>query len=213
MYRRIIYLVIIVCVVCTVLAGCRGDNLERSFNKACQKLLKLEAYTCYVAMSVTNNRSTMEYKLKHSYMSPDKYRIEVLEPEGLKGQVTIHSSKGTYIYHPGINQHLITENFSDSAEHEAFVGSFISHIRSKEKLKVSKETVESKVYYILEFEVPKPNGYMNTEKMWIDAGETVPVKAEIYDKAGKITVLVNYTNFVYNPKLDVRDFEITDTQN
>lgn len=205
MYRKVICLLIIVCV---VLNGCSGFSSVKSFDGAIEKLQKLKSYTCDVEMSVTNNKSTMEYKLKHSYMSPDKYRIEVVEPKGFKGQVTIHNNEGTYIYHPSINEYLAAENFSESHEHQAFIGSFISYMKDKEKLKVDKEEAQDKFYYVIEFEVPKPNDYMNREKIWIDAGSIMPEKAEIYDKNGKITVSVRYANFVCNPELNERDFEI-----
>jgi outer membrane lipoprotein-sorting protein len=205
MHRLIIYLLIIVCV---VFSGCSGLLPEKSYDKASEKLLKLRTYTCDVEMKVTNNRSTLEYRMKHSYMSPDKYRIEVLEPMELRGQVTIHNSKGSYIYHPRINQYLITQNFSSSLEHGAFIGSFIDHMRNKEKVKVSREEDGGRVFFVLEFELSKPNRYRSMEKIWIDAEDIVPIKAEIYGEGGEKTVSVYYSNFVYNTKLDERDFEI-----
>lgn len=205
MNRKILFLLTVVCV---VLTGCSGFGPGKDFDKMREKLLKLKAYTCDVEMNVTNNKSTMRYKLKHSFKSPDRYRIEVLEPEELQGQITIHNGKVTYIYHPKIDQYLITESFSESADCQAFIGSFINHMRDKENLEIRREKVENKAYYEIELQVPEPSEYMSTEKIWIDAAEAVPAKAEIYDKTGKVTVSVQYTNFVYNPELNEGDFEI-----
>ncbi len=206
MYRRIICLSVIVCV---VLTGCGVVNSQKSFEEVSRRLLELSSYTCDVTMRVSNNISTMEYKLKHFYRSPDKYRVVVLSPKELEGQVTIYNGSRSYIYHPGINQYLVTENFSDSIEYDAFIGSFLNHLRETDKVKVSTEKDGDKELIALEFDVFKANRYMRHGKLWIDPEKVVPVKAEIYGDDGRRYAALYYDNFVYNPQLKDGDFEIT----
>ena len=208
MYRRIIGMLIIVCVVFT---GCGVIKPKRNFKEVSKRLLGLSTYTCDVTMRVTNNRSTMEYKLKHFYKSPDKYRMEILAPKELQGQVTIYNGSSSYIYHPGINQYLVTENFSGSVEYNAFIGSFMNHIRNTDNVRVSSEKEGEKELIVLEFEVPEPNSYMGLEKLWIDAEAVTPVKMEIYGGDSRTSVEVYYYNFVYNPRLEDEKFEIPKT--
>lgn len=205
MYRRAIGMLIIVCVVFT---GCGVITPKKNFKEVSKRLLKLSTYTCDVTMRVTNNRSTMEYKLKHFYKSPDKYKVEVIAPKELQGQVTIYNGSSSYIYHPRINQYLVTENFPGSVEYDAFIGAFMNHIRENDKVIVSSEKEGEKELIVLEFEVSEPNSYMCLEKLWIDAEAIVPIKAEIYGDDGRTSVEVYYYNFVHNPSLEDRDFEI-----
>jgi outer membrane lipoprotein-sorting protein len=191
-----------------VFTGCGVIKSKKNFEEVSRRLLALSAYTCDVVMRVTNNKSTMEYKLKHYYKSPDKYRVEVLAPKELEGQVTIYNGNKSYIYHPRINQYLVTENFSGSVEYNTFIGSFMNHIRKTDNIRISSEKDGEKLLYVLEFEVPEPNNYMRFEKLWLDAETAVPVKAEIYGDDGKTSVEVYYSNFVYNPDLKDGDFEI-----
>ncbi|MGE5630396.1 MAG: LolA family protein [Caulobacteraceae bacterium] len=204
MHHRFVCAIILVSM---VLAGCGRLGSEKTFDAACKKLLELKSYTCDVTMKVMNNKSTMEYKMKHFYISPGKYRVEVVEPEELKGQVTIYDGEHSYIYHPKINAQLVTENFPDSLECDAFIGSFISRFKDMKNVKITKEKDNDNLY-MLEFEVPEPNSYKVLERLWIDTLNAVPVKAEIYGADGKTTVSIRYTNFGYNPKLNERDFEI-----
>lgn len=205
MYRRTIGMLIIVCL---VFAGCGIIKPKNNFKEASKRLLKLSDYICDVTMRVTNNRSTMEYKMRHFYKSPDKYRVEIIAPKELKGQVTIYNGSSSYIYHPGINQYLVTENFSGSVEYNAFIGSFLSYLRKTDEIRVSSEKEGEKELIVLEFEVTDPNSYMRLEKLWIDAEAIVPVKAEIYGDDGRTSVEVYYYNFVHNPSLEDRDFEV-----
>lgn len=203
--RKIICIVIFVCV---LLTSCQGFGPARDYGALSRRLLKLEDYTCDVKMRVTNNRSTMEYQLRHLYKSPDRYRLEVLAPEELKGQVTIYNGKSSYIYHPGINQYLVTEDFPGSVEYNSFIGSFMEYIKTPEKTKISSEKEGKKELYVLEFEIPESNSYMSVERLWLDPEEAVPVKAEIYGSDGKKNIELYYYNFVCNPGLKDGDFEI-----
>ncbi|KUO77770.1 MAG: hypothetical protein APF77_06435 [Clostridia bacterium BRH_c25] len=205
MYRRIICILVIVCM---ILTGCGVLKSKKNVEEVGRRLLKLTDYTCDVTMRVTNNRSTNLYKLKHFYKSPDKYRVEVLAPKELEGQVTIYSGSSSYIYHPRINQYLATENFSGSVEYNSFIGSFMNHIGKSDDIKISSEKEGNKELIVMEFEVPEPNSYMSIEKLWLDPEAAVPLKAVIYGKDGKASVEIYYNNFVYNPGLKDRDFEI-----
>lgn len=205
MYSRIICMLVVVCVIFT---GCKGLRPKRGYDEVSRKLIALKDYTCDVKMRVTNNRSTMEYQLKQYYKSPDKYKTEVLAPKELEGQVTIFNGSSSYIYHPRIDQYLVTEDFSGSVEYNSFIGSFINHIKKSEGIKVSSEKEGEKELFTLEFGIPEPNKYMSIEKLWLDPEAIVPVKAEIYGNDGKTNVEIYYYNFVCNPGLKDGDFEI-----
>jgi len=191
-----------------IFTGCGALKSGNSFEEVSRRLLKLNDYTCDVTMKVTNNKSTNLYKLKHFYRSPDKYRVEVLAPKELEGQVTIYNGSSSYIYHPQINQYLVTEDFSGSVEYNSFIGSFLEHIGKSDDIKISSEKEGDKELIVLEFEVAEPNNYMRVEKLWLDPEAIVPLKAEIYGNDGRTYVEVYYNNFVYNPGLKDGDFEI-----
>lgn len=205
MLKRVICIIIIVCGLFT---GCRGLDPMKNLEEINKKLLELEDYTCDVRMMVTNNKSTMEYKLKHFYKSPDNYRLEVIAPLELMGQVTIYNGKSSYIYHPGIRQYLVTEDFTVSLEYNSFIGSFIEYIRTPDRIKASTVKEGKKELYVLEFEIPESNSYMSVERLWLDPVEAVPVRAEIYGEDGKKNIEVFYYNFVCNSGLKDGDFEI-----
>jgi len=198
----------IIIIVCVLMSGCQGLKPMKNLEDVNTKLLKLEDYTCDVTMRVTNNRSTMEYKLKHFYKSPDKYRLEVIAPLELTGQITIYNGKSSYIYHPGIRQYLVTEDFTGSLEYNSFIGSFIEYIRKPDRIKTSTAKEGKKEFFVLEFGVPESNSYMSIERLWLDPVEAVPVKAEIYGEDGKKNIEIFYYNFVCNSGLKDGDFEI-----
>lgn len=204
--RRIIYCIILL--TCLLLAGCGQGDTGKSLEQVKEELSKINTYTCDVVMKVTNNRSTMVYKLKHYYKSPDKYRIEVIEPAEMKGQTTISNGTLSYIYHPEIKQYLVTEKFLDSFSHSAFFSFFKDELIAGYPIDISWEKTDSMSYFVGSMCIPGEQSYRDKEKIWIDALRMIPVKIEIYDRDGKRMVEVLYKNFKTNPMLDDKMFEI-----
>ncbi len=203
MHRKLLVLVFAGLI---LISGC-GRLGTKSFEGTCRQLAALKSYTCEVVMKTTNNKSTKVYKLKHAYMHPGKYRVEVLEPEELTGQVTVYNGRQAFIYHPSINQFLMTESFSGSTGQNAFAGSFLQYLSRTEKLKVSTQQIEARTCFVVELDISDNSRHMCRQKLWIDKAAGVPVKSEIYDADGKIVVELSYANFKSNVKLQDKDFE------
>jgi len=201
---RILLLFLIVSI---VLSGCSAENAKKP--EDVQKLLmKLKSYKSDVIFAVSNNKSTNVYKAKHLYKFPDMYRIEILEPNELKGQTTIYNGDKAYIYHPQLETYLLTQNFNNSMEYSSFVGSFIEHFKNNGGARFNMENFGDKQCYVLEIPIKGENPYRVMEKIWIDAEELLPVKVEILDKNNNISVQVLYENFEANPKLEDSLFQI-----
>ncbi len=194
--------------VCITAAACGGVSSKNTLESIKNKLLTTKSYSCEVLVEVTNNKSTAEYRMKHLYKAPDKYRIEVVEPDGTIGQTTVFSGDIAYVYHPDIKTYLKLEGFQGTVEHDAFVGAFICYFKQLEKAKVDKKKVLDKEYYILELEPAGDNRYMRLQRLWVDASNGTPAKMEILDKDNNTTVLVTYSNFDANTGISDNLFEI-----
>lgn len=204
MKSRTLLLIFLIAVV--VISGC-APKTQRKPEDVQRFLMNLKAYKCDVVLAVTNNRSTNVYKETHLYKYPDKYRIEVTEPNDLKGQTTILNGEKAYIYHPQINTYLETQNFSSTVEYSVFVGSFIEHFKSNGGARFGMEEFRERPCFVLELPVESQNPYRAVEKLWIDAESILPVKIEILDKDKKVSVQVLYENFEANPKLEESLFD------
>jgi outer membrane lipoprotein-sorting protein len=165
-------------------------------------LMNLRSYKCDVVLAVTNNRSTNVYKQTHLYKYPDKYRIEIIEPNGLKGQTTIYNGEKAYIFHPQINTYLETQNFKSTTAYSSFVGSFVEQFKNNGGARFNMEDFRGRPCFVLELPMEGKNPYRAVEKIWIDAEHILPVKAEILDKNKTVNVQVLYEKFEANPKLE-----------
>ena len=189
------------------LTGCAAEEARKP--EDVQKfLMNLKSYKCDVVLAVSNNKSTNVYKATHLYKYPDSYRIEVKEPNDLKGQTTIYSKEKAYIYHPQINTYFETQNFNSTMDYSAFVGAFVDYFKNNGGARFNMERFQDKDCFVLEIPVGKESRYRAIEKIWIDAERIVPVKAEILDKNNNVSAQILYENFEVNPKLEDSLFTI-----
>lgn len=202
-----IKLLLVFLIACAVLSGCSSSAAKKP--EDVQKfLMKLKSYKCDVIYAVTNNKSTNVYRAKHFYKAPDKYRIEITEPVDLKGQITIFNKDKAYIYHPQINTYLTTESFKGSMVQSSFVGAFAEYFKDKGGARFKLESLKGVQCYMLQVPIDSDNRYRVVEKIWINAENALPVKAEILDKDNNVSAQVLYENFESNPELEDSLFEI-----
>lgn len=198
-------------IACTALSGCRAQTAKKP--EDIQKfIMKLKSYKCDVVIAATNNKSTNVYRAKHLYKAPDKYRIEIVEPEELKGQITIYNKDKACIYQPQINTYFITENFESSLEYSSFIGAFVGYFKNNGGARFRLETLKDVQCYVLEVPISDNNKYRALEKLWIDAESSLPIKAEILDESNNVSALVLYENFELNPELQDSLFDIQDNK-
>lgn len=200
-------------VFCLLLTGCDKIAPQKSYKDVKKELDNIRSYTCEVLIKTSNNKSTVEYRHMHIYKKPDKFRVETIEPEALKGQVILFNGKTAYIYYPVIEQYMVTENLSGSIEHDAFIGSFVKHFEDNEKSSVNQNKFHMDKsgevpYYVIETKIPGGSRYRDSERLWLDAARRLPVKTEILDVEGKAVIQIFYSNFKTNINLDDKLFEI-----
>jgi outer membrane lipoprotein-sorting protein len=184
-----------------ILSGCSAKGAKKP--EDVQKLLmKMKCYKCDVVFAVNNNKSTNVYKAKHMYKFPDNYRIEIEEPNELKGQTTIYNGEKAYIYHPQLETYLVTQNYASTLEYSSFVGAFIECFKNNGGARFKLESFRDKQCYVLEIPIKEESPYRTLENIWIDAEYILPVMVEILDKNNHISAQVLYENFEVNPKLE-----------
>lgn len=191
-----------------LIVGCSPKTEQDLFYEAQKKLNKMESYACQVAITSIGNKSPQKYIMKQWFKKPNKYKLEVVYPENLKGKITISNGNKAWIYHPSIEQTWIMENFSNSKEQNLFLGYFLKNCLNAENVKIYTEALENEKYLVINTEIPGNHVYFNTERLWIHQNRMDPFLLQIFDAKGKMRIEVKYEKFQYNPKIQDDFFQL-----
>ncbi|WP_026476646.1 LolA family protein [Alkaliphilus transvaalensis] len=194
--------IIVVMMLLTLLSGCQPPTDEEIYYKAQKKLGEMESYQTTAKIYVQREEIEQEYVFQQSFHYPNKYHLEVLFPENLKGNLTISNGRTAWIKHPSINQVWRMEQFEQSQEQLMFIGYFMRNLYNSGESTIERKIVEGKDFIVITTPLPGANYYFYQQRLWVDTKELVPTQLHIIDEKGKTRFKVLYEDFIYNPKLE-----------
>ncbi len=208
--KKIIVLALLVCTA-TFVFGCRKNTTTEvaEINKTEQVLQivkEFEGFSARARVTYYLEEKEVVFTMLQDGTMDGKYRIELLEPEGLVGNVTYND--GTSIYHVNASrskQAYVSAN--DYPERvEILLSSFVENYRNKTKdfSKIG-ETSDGQ-YIVLEGVIEGETTYIAKEQVVVDANTYKPIMLNIYKSNGEKFVTVEYIEVHYNPTFNPEYF-------
>lgn len=202
----------IIAIFTSLLVGCNSFT-NSGYVDVQQKLMALQTYSSQAKITYISNKGQNEYEINIYGKKTGEYRIETLQPDAVAGNIIIFDGNMVWQYNPNVDS-KISVGMPDKVERtEISIFNFLqNHLKSKD---VSVETAsqDDSVYTILEAQIPEGNKFFSTEKLWLNNETKSPEKLIIYDTEGVERVVVEYSNFEFNPELDESLFKIDQIYN
>ena len=95
----------------------------------------MSSYKCIAEVEVIGNKSSHNYVFIHSYTKPDYYKLEVVEPEHLKGKTMEYKDDKVIITNPDIKDKIELPNADDNKQY-LFIGDFIKNYLQNEEINI-----------------------------------------------------------------------------
>ena len=135
-------------------------------------------------------KSSHNYVFIHSYVKPDYYKLEVVEPKNLKGKTMEYKGDKVIISNPDIKDKIELPNMEDNRQY-VFIGDFIKIYLQNEEVNIKL----SNNRLILETTIPGNNKYFNKQILYVNKDTKNPEKMEILNDEGKPSFTVKYKEF------------------
>lgn len=187
-----------------IMSACGNRLSADNFQGIQKKLFELKSYKCTSEITIINNKNSTKYLVTQIYLHPSKLRTEILEPEFMKGILTVSNGSETRVSNPNIdvNNTYVSENLMKLTGNNMLLTCFFSNYVSSEKSNM--EIADGS--YILKTYIPCETDYMETEILRVNK-EGYPESLKIFDKQERLKVDIRYKNFVMNPKFAEDVFE------
>lgn len=176
--------------------GCQTEvTEEESFIKAQQFLNGLKSYSATIIYHVVDQNEIREYKFYQWVEVPDKFKIEMLSPENLKGKIILSNGEEIYMNHPKVKDSIKLDVESVKQQRPLFIGDFLNTYWLSEKVIKEKKEENGEEYFVLSCIKPKNEFANETKSIWLDSRTMIPVKMVEYDAEGKISTMIIFENF------------------
>ena len=191
MFKRKLFIVF-ACVV-LILSGCskvKQQTEEEVYSDFQKKINLMTSYTCTANITVVNNKSESKYIVNHTYKKPSYYKLEIIEPQNLKGKTMEYYEDKIVIKNQKLGDVIEFPKVGNNKLY-LFIGDFIQDYSRKESVEINFYNDEQ---LALKIDVPN-NIYFKKQILYIDKKTKNPVKMEILDNEGKQKFIVEYTDF------------------
>lgn len=185
-------ILVILITIFAIVIGCqkRESTKEEIYKEFQKKIVTMSSYKCIAEVEAIGNKSTHNYVFIHNYIKSDYYKLEVLEPQNLKGKTMEYKGDKVIITNPDIKDKIELPNTNDNRQYY-FVGDFIKNYLQNEdvNIKLSNNSL------VLETIIPGDNKYFAKQILYVNKESKNPEKMEILNSEEKVNFTVNYKNF------------------
>ena len=189
MYKlRRVLVVTCILLLATVFWGCQNPNLSTGDRKNVESMLQnLKKYEADVSITFTKNKDESNIKMKQVYREDGTYQTTILEPERLKGYYTTYDGHKMSEYNPSTQETIQTK--VNPVLNQLLFGTFVKQYR---------QSPVKEVDGTITLKIPGGFKYMASEKVWFNEQTKYPMKMEIYDTEGNLTIEIVFESFNYN---------------
>ena len=187
------------------LTGCGKDNAESVFKDLTKKISNLNGYTISGVLEVKNNNNSYTYDVSVSYMSKDKYKVELVNKANNHEQVILRNDDGVFVLTPSLNKSFKFQSDWPYNNSQVYILNSIIDDLNKDN-KTTKEEVDGK--YVFASKVNYPNNNKLTSQKVTVTKDLFIEKVEVLNDEGNAEMIFTINNTDYNPTFNETYFEV-----
>ena len=198
MKKGIIVLTVILMI---TLTAC-GRNSHGDYSKIYESYGNIKNYTADIEVTVSAGENISDYKARQYYMAPDLYRVDYISEE--MEDISCVLSGNTLKFKSPDGKVTDFDGYIPGEKYYIFITDFMERYCKSESAKSS----ASRGRTVLELEETGDNPQRAAMKLWINNKTGLPEKMITYNKDGEEAIVVKYSNFKMNKKMNKKIFEL-----
>ncbi|MGH4122924.1 MAG: germination lipoprotein GerS-related protein [Clostridium sp.] len=200
--KLLLFLILLLVSSSTLLTSC--NKKPKNTNDIVTFLKNMESYTTEMNMDIKNDKQTINYKARQSYLKGGGYKLELN-----KDRVFIYKTDDNiYINDKNNGTKYVQSKDFDEVLKLCFIGEYIGLLYTNEEIKYSIEKINDIEYSVINLFIPGSNKNINNALLYVNYKSMIPEKLVIYDIKGKEKINITYTNFLTNVKIEPLEFSI-----
>ena len=180
------------------------NKTPKDTNDITTYLKNMDSYTTNMDMDIKNDKQTINYEAKQTYLKGGGYKLELN-----KNRVFIYKADDKIYVNDKNNgrSYVQSKNF-DEVYKLSFIGEYIGLLYTNEEIKYVTKNINNIEYTVIKLFIPGNNKNINNGLLYVNNKSMLPEKMVIYDTFGKEKINITYTNFLANVKIDPTEFKI-----
>lgn len=185
-----------------ILAGCGPKTAENVVNDLSKNVTKISGYKTRGTMVFQTGKTPQEYDVEVWYQKPGFYRISLSSKQQNVTQIILRNNEGVFVLTPHLNKSFrFQSNWPQNQPQVYLYESLIKDIANDTARKYETNNGQ----YLFTVKANYPNRTLTTQKVTFDK-DLKPVRVELIDSNMNSMVMLNFTQFEFNPTFDKDSF-------
>ena len=200
--KLLLFLIFLLVLSSTILTAC--NKKLKNTNDILAYLKNMESYTAEMSMDVKNDKQTINYKARQSYLRGGGYKLELNNSRVF----IFKTDDNIYISDKNNGTKYVQSKEFDEVLKLCFIGEYIGLLYTNEEIKYEMQKINDIEYSVINLFIPGGNKNINNALLYVNCKSMLPERLIIYDVKGKEKINITYTNFLSNVKIEPSEFLI-----
>ncbi|MCB2293410.1 hypothetical protein LGK95_07730 [Clostridium algoriphilum] len=200
--RALLLLSLLLILSSMLLTSC--NKKPKDTNDITTYLKNMESYTTEMTMDIKNDKQTINYNAKQSYLQGGGYKLELN-----KNRVFVYKNDNKiYVSDKNNGTKYVQSKDFDGVLKLSFIGEYIGLLYTNEKIEYVSKTINGIDYTVIDLFIPGNNKNINKAMLYVNNKSMLPEKMLIYDLNNKEKIAIRYTKFLPNVKINPSEFKV-----
>jgi len=178
-----------------------------------RQLVQMESFSAQATVTYFSNSNTHTYETAQFARASGEYRIEVIAPANVAGNVTVFDGSVISQFNPRLDGR-ISQLAGEAPERlEILITSFVRNFVRSQEVSVVAASLDEAVTTVLEAPIPGEHPYLATSRLWVCNESLLPLQITIYDNAGVERITVVYSFFEFDTSIADEMFMVWNPSN
>lgn len=168
-------------------------------------LKNMESYTTEMNMDIKNDKQTINYKAKQTYMRGGGYKLEL----NSNRIFIFKTDDNIYVSDKNNGRAYVQSKDFDEVFKLSFIGEYIGLLYTNEEIKYTMKNINDIEYTVVDLFIPGNNKNINNALLYVNSKSMLPERLVIYDIKGKEKINITYSKFLPNVKIEPSEFLTT----
>jgi len=174
------------------------NKKPKNINDILTFLKNMESYTTEMNMDIKNDKQTINYVAKQTYMRGGGYKLELNN-----NRVFIYKTDDNiYVSDKNNGRAYVQSKDFDEVFKLSFIGEYIGLLYTNEEMKYTMENINDIEYTVVNLFIPGNNKNINNALLYVNNKSMLPERLVIYDIKGKEKINITYSKFLPNVKIE-----------
>lgn len=205
--RQAIKIILLAALILVLLVACGKKDEGDIVHELGSKLDKMSGYQATGQMQLFTSDQPLDYSIEIWHQKDNYYRIALTNQQKDVTQIVLRNDEGVFVLTPHLNKSFRFQSDWPNDKGQVYLYQTLVESVLDDEARMFVDDEENNAY-VFEVAANYNNSELATQKIWVNKDDYTPKRVEISNANGDVLVLIEFTEFIFDPDFQTEDFDM-----